>query len=38
MGTGPVGKTSLVNALLGRAVGEVGATMGTTRVVRAIPT
>ena len=31
MGTGPVGKTSLVNALLGRAVGEVGATMGTTR-------
>jgi uncharacterized protein len=31
MGTGPVGKTALVNALLGRAVGEVGATMGTTR-------
>ena len=31
IGTGPVGKTSLVNALLGRTVGEVGATMGTTR-------
>jgi uncharacterized protein len=31
MGTGPVGKTALVNALLGRAVGEVGATLGTTR-------
>ena len=32
IGTGPVGKTSLINALLGRAVGEIGATMGTTRV------
>ena len=31
LGRGPVGKTSLINALLGRAVGEVGATMGTTR-------
>jgi small GTP-binding protein len=31
MGTGPVGKTSLVNALLGRTVGETGATVGTTR-------
>ena len=31
MGTGPVGKTSLINALLGRSVGETGATMGTTR-------
>ena len=30
IGTGPVGKTSLINALLGRAVGETGATMGTT--------
>ncbi len=34
LGTGPVGKTSLINALLGRAVGEVGATMGTTRAGR----
>jgi uncharacterized protein len=32
MGTGPVGKTSLINALLGRTVGETGATMGTTHV------
>jgi len=32
IGTGPVGKTSLVNALLGRTVGETGATMGTTRI------
>jgi small GTP-binding protein len=31
LGTGPVGKTSLVNALLGRSVGETGAIMGTTR-------
>lgn len=31
MGTGPVGKTSLINALLGRAAGETGATIGTTR-------
>jgi uncharacterized protein len=31
IGTGPVGKTSLINALLGRAAGETGATMGTTR-------
>jgi len=31
MGTGPVGKTALINAMLGRAVGETGATMGTTR-------
>jgi uncharacterized protein len=31
MGTGPVGKTSLINALLGRTVGETGPTMGTTR-------
>jgi small GTP-binding protein len=30
VGTGPVGKTSLINALLGRSVGETGATMGTT--------
>ena len=29
IGSGPVGKTSLVNALLGRAVGETGATVGT---------
>jgi uncharacterized protein len=29
-GTGSSGKTSLVNALMGRIVGEVGATMGTT--------
>jgi uncharacterized protein len=32
VGTGPVGKTSLINALLGRVAGETGATMGTTRV------
>jgi uncharacterized protein len=31
VGTGPVGKTSLINALLGRSAGETGATMGTTR-------
>jgi uncharacterized protein len=30
MGTGPVGKTSLINALLGRSAGETGSTMGTT--------
>lgn len=30
LGTGPVGKTSLVNALLGRSAGSTGATMGTT--------
>jgi uncharacterized protein len=30
LGTGPVGKTSLINALIGRSVGETGATMGTT--------
>ncbi len=30
LGTGPVGKTSLVGALLGRCAGETGATMGTT--------
>lgn len=30
LGTGPVGKTSLINALLGRSAGETGATMGTT--------
>jgi uncharacterized protein len=30
-GTGSAGKTSLINALLGRAVGRVEATMGTTR-------
>jgi uncharacterized protein len=29
-GTGSAGKTSLINALIGRLVGEVGATMGTT--------
>jgi uncharacterized protein len=29
-GTGSAGKTSLINALVGRMVGEVGATMGTT--------
>ena len=34
MGTGPVGKTSLINALLGRSVGETGATIGTTRAGR----
>ena len=32
MGAGPVGKTSLINALLGRSAGETGATIGTTRV------
>jgi hypothetical protein len=31
-GTGSAGKTSLINALVGRMVGEVGATMGTTTV------
>lgn len=31
-GTGSAGKTSLVNALIGRMVGEVGAPMGTTAV------
>jgi uncharacterized protein len=31
-GTGSAGKTSLVNALMGRMVGEVGAPMGTTEV------
>jgi small GTP-binding protein len=30
LGTGPVGKTSLINALLGRSAGQTGATMGTT--------
>ena len=30
MGTGPVGKTALINAMLGRSAGEIGATMGTT--------
>ena len=30
IGAGPVGKTSLVNALLGRSVGETGPTIGTT--------
>ena len=30
LGTGPVGKTSLINALLGRSAGETGATIGTT--------
>ncbi|MFT0786965.1 YcjF family protein [Synechococcus sp. H55.10] len=32
-GTGSAGKTSLVNALLGRRVGAVGATLGTTQAV-----
>jgi uncharacterized protein len=32
MGSGPVGKTSLINALLGRAVGETAPTTGTTRI------
>lgn len=31
-GTGSAGKTSIVNALIGRMVGEVGASMGTTEV------
>jgi hypothetical protein len=31
-GTGSAGKTSLINALLGRVVGEVGAPMGTTKL------
>ncbi len=31
-GTGSAGKTSLINAILGQAVGQVGATMGTTKV------
>ncbi len=31
-GTGSAGKTSLVNALTGRMVGQVGATMGTTEI------
>ncbi len=31
-GTGSAGKTSLINALVGRMVGKVGATMGTTTV------
>jgi GTPase SAR1 family protein len=31
-GTGSAGKTSLVNALIGRMVGQVGASMGTTEV------
>ncbi len=31
-GTGSAGKTSIVNALIGRVVGEVGAPMGTTEV------
>jgi small GTP-binding protein len=31
LGRGPVGKTSLINALLGRTMGETAATMGTTR-------
>jgi uncharacterized protein len=31
LGTGPVGKTSMINALLGRSAGETGATIGTTR-------
>ena len=35
LGTGPVGKTSLINAMLGRTVGETGAAMGTTRVGQA---
>ncbi len=30
LGTGPVGKTSLINALIGRSAGETGATIGTT--------
>src|SRR5438067_11362400 len=31
IGAGPVGKTALINALLGRSAGETGATIGTTR-------
>ena len=31
LGTGPVGKTSLINAMLRRSAGETAATMGTTR-------
>ena len=31
LGSGPVGKTALINALLGRSAGETGATIGTTR-------
>jgi uncharacterized protein len=31
LGTGPAGKTSLINAMIGRSAGETGATMGTTR-------
>lgn len=31
LGTGPVGKTSMIGALLGRSAGETGATIGTTR-------
>jgi small GTP-binding protein len=31
LGTGPVGKTALINAMLGRAAGATGATSGTTR-------
>jgi small GTP-binding protein len=34
MGTGPVGKTSLINALLGRTAGETAAVSGTTRAGR----
>ena len=34
IGTGPVGKTSLINAMLRRSAGETGATIGTTRVGR----
>ena len=30
LGTGPVGKTSMVNAILGRSAGQTAATMGTT--------
>jgi small GTP-binding protein len=31
IGAGPVGKTALINALLGRTVGQTGATIGTTQ-------
>jgi len=34
-GTGSAGKTSLINALIGEMVGEVGAAMGTTRLGKA---